>query len=163
MTLPTRFLPALFALLLLAACGGEKSEGTTAAGTPDEPGAEAHDHDHDHEEGPHGGAVVILGDHELHLEVLHHMDEQAVEIYAYDADMNPVDLDQAPKLNLAGAAGKVGLTAESMDDGGWRFVHESLAEEPGRARFQVQVAGKTYVPEMPEEHDHGDHEEHAHD
>jgi hypothetical protein len=156
----TRYLLPLLAVLALAACGGE----TTPTPTDEHGAHEGHDdHDHGHEEGLHGGAVVLLGDHAYHLEVLHHDDEKAIEVFTYDAEMQPVQPDGPPKLNLATSDGAVKLTAEKMQDGGWRFVHDALAGEPERARFEVALGGVTWRPDMPE-HDHGDHDhEHDHD
>lgn len=46
-----------------------------------------HDHDHDHHAhaAPHGGALVELGDHEAHIEVVRDVERAELVLYVFDA------------------------------------------------------------------------------
>ena len=143
-------LPALAAALLLAACGAEQT--TSTAPEPDA---------HSHDQGAHGGAIVVLGDHFAHVEGLHAMADSAADIWVTDGNMKPLDVDKAPVLNLVTDEGSVRVTATKKGDG-WRFVHESLAGHPEKARLTLVIGGKTYTPDLPHGHAHDDHDHAAH-
>jgi hypothetical protein len=148
----------LAATALFAACGGDRPSSPAGEGGGEGHEEAAHDDGaHDHAVGPHGGAMVVLGDHEVHLEALHHEAEHAVEVYAYDADLGPLAFDAAPMLKVAGPGGQVSLTGTAVDGGGWRFEDDALASEPERARFQIRIGGMTFVPDLPA-HAHGEDE-----
>jgi hypothetical protein len=142
------------ALLVLGACGAEQ---TTA---PD-PTADAHD-DHSHDAGEHGGPVVVLGDHVAHVEGLHDMVEEVVDIWITDGAFQPMEPDLPPVLNLVTDEGSVRVTAKPHGDG-WRFEHEAFADHPEKARLSIKIGGKTYNPDLPHGDEHGDHAHDDHD
>ncbi|NIL98908.1 MAG: hypothetical protein GTO26_12710 [Planctomycetales bacterium] len=98
-------------LCLLTGCPAAPPPSQTAQKDHDHDDHDAddhdHDHDHDHEHGhgdhgPHGGLLLVSGDHQHHFElVLGHTDDK-ITIYPLDAKVRqaaPVPL-QAVKLNL---------------------------------------------------------------
>lgn len=162
MKIPTTLL-ALFAAFLLGACGDKDAEHGHG---PDD------DHDHAHEEhgeGEHGGAILELGAHEAHLELLHKPDTGAVSVWVLDQDLKELPIADPVVLNLVFESGPKQLTGTpvSPKDGKtahWSFRDEALKGEPKSGRIQVKVGGKTYNPEYDDGHDHDhEHEDDDHD
>src|SRR5438045_6213064 len=93
-------------LFFLTGCPGEtpqpKKPVTTATGHADHD--EDHDHDHHHhhaDKGPHGGALVAIGEDDAHLEFVLDADTGKLTAYVLDgAAEKPVAIKQA-KLQLA--------------------------------------------------------------
>ena len=142
----------------LAACKAE----TTSSSTPAETVHEGDAHEgHDHGEAPHGGHVVILGDHAAHLEIAHG-DGGELIVYGLDADMEPLGLDEAPVLNLLTDEGSVAVRGTAGADGGWVLEHDALMDHDVTGRFRLRLGGKTYSAEY-SACDHGDeHDDCAH-
>ncbi len=136
---------------------------------------DAHDHGHP-SEGPHGGALIELGNEEYHVELVH--DEQAgtVTIYILDAAAKaPVAIAASDvALNLKhegqGKQFKLGASPNQGDPQGKssRFVSsdkelaEELDHEHGDAQLVVTVNGKQFRAKIEHHHeddghDHGDH------
>jgi len=71
---------------------------------------EAHDHDHDHDhDAPHGGALVVVGDEEAHVEFV--LDPETGKLTAYVLDAHaedPVPVAH-PELKLAVTLEKEGV------------------------------------------------------
>lgn len=151
------------AALLLAACGDPNAtcgDGGDCDDCGDCGGAhEGHDHAH----GPHQGAVLILGDHAAHLEVCIAHDMSMIEVFASDADMKPVGLDEPPVLKLMheGKSHRLVSLPGELPEHGYSFVDDVLAAHVEKGRFEVKLGGKTYTPDLPA-HSHGD-DSHAHD
>src|SRR5262245_1267113 len=92
-------------LFILGGCPGEtpaptKTTTTSAAGHQHQDGDEDHDHDHDHhhhhaEKGPHGGALVAIGEDDAHLEIVLDADTGTLKAYVLDGEAaNPVAIKQ---------------------------------------------------------------------
>ena len=129
--------------LLLAACGDKPPEEPQAS---EEQAAPAEEQEaHDHEKGPWGGTIVILGDHEGHIELLPNHDGGAVTIYVYDKDMNEVSLDEPPVMNFVGPDGPVQLEGEG-EGAEWCFFDDTLKKEFKQLRFRLVMGGKTFTP-----------------
>ena len=146
----------LLAAALVAGCGEDKQTEPTKSGD-----AAVDMHGHSHGDGAHGGALVDLGAHEGHIEVVCDHAQKSVTIYVLDPDMNPAPADKPPVLNLKTESGHEQLTAEPVrasDKTAWLFRHDELQHENVTGRFRIAYNGKTYLPDF--EHSHGEH--HAH-
>lgn len=142
-------------LLLSAACGlaacGEKP-------APSAPGG-AHDHAHD-EKPPHGGEVLELGNHEVHLEVMHDHDGGNIGVYVYGASFEKPLHVARPVVNTQGKDGPVEVVLTAVDpkpDGTahhWKGQHAALIADPWVGNLQVVVNGKTYQSPLEGAHAH---------
>lgn len=135
--------------------------------------AHGHDHDHGHgAKGPHGGALIELGDDEFHGELVVNHDTHSVVVYLLGKDAKTAVTTTAPDLTLVigktphtlkakvegGEAGKASVfTLESeevvdraLDDG---FIHGSL---------KVKINDKAYNGEV-DAHFEGSAHDHDHD
>ncbi len=82
-------LPITLLLVFLTGCESRHSHGDH-----DHDHSHAHDHDHDHEHSggghahtaPHGGTLVVLGDHFAHLEIVHDRETGRLDAYVLDAE-----------------------------------------------------------------------------
>lgn len=156
----TRFLSPLLALIVafsFAACGHDEHD--------DDHG---HEHGHGESEGPHGGTLVDVGDHEAHLEIIVDHDKRAVMIHFLTLENEPSMLKEAPLLNLKFASGPKSLVGKAVDGGAagaseWHFRDDALASEPESGRFKIQWNGKTYNPDFEHSHEHGHEHGEDHD
>lgn len=108
---------------------------------------------HTHAAGPHGGYLLALGDHAVHLEIVHNEHWGLVALYVFDADMEPREFDAAPVLCVMLDGDPVRLTGSHEDwdgneDGGWHFEDDALLGEPEGGRFRLLLDGETYTPEF---------------
>ena len=172
-----RFLLLLAASLTFAGCGSPAGNAPVAE--------DAHDHDHAHEEGhahedhdhealgPHGGAIIELGEH--HAELVHDDAAGTVSVYILDGAMKenvPVDAAEATiNVTVDGKGDQFKLAAlpEPGDPQGKssRFVSsdatvgKALDLEGAAAVFVVTIDGTQVRGDI--EHHHEDHDhDHAH-
>src|SRR5579863_247145 len=123
-----RFLLPLVAggLLFLTGCPGETptatKTGTTASTAKDKPdGKDDHDHDHGHhhhhaDKGPHGGALVAIGEDDAHLEIVLDVETGKLTAYVLDGEAEkPISIKQA-KLQLALTLEPAGKGEDKKDD-----------------------------------------------
>jgi hypothetical protein len=146
--------------LALAGCGDKAtpSSGDESASTPEEEG-------HSHASGPHGGQVVIVGDHVAHIEILHEHGAGEAVVHILDGDMKVREIAEAPVLNLLGESGSIRVVGEPGEGGSgpasaWRFRHEALAEGAHEGRLRLKIDGKIYTPDFVHEHEGHDGDEH---
>jgi hypothetical protein len=144
---------ALLVALSLGACGKDEP-----ASSPPSPG-DGHEKEaeHAHEKGPHGGALIVVGEEAAHLEVLHDEEAGRVTVHVLGGDMKPLAIPTPLVLNFSHDGKPVQLqgTPEGAAGGNasvWVFVDEALKGEPEGARFRAVIGGKTYSPSM--EHAH---------
>jgi hypothetical protein len=163
----------LLALLSLVGCG------SPAANAP--PAEEAHEHEHEHAAGPHGGAIIELG--EYHGELVHDDAAGTVTVYVLDgaATANvPVDSKEASiNITREGLGKQFALAASPVEgetDGKTsRFVSSDaeLANEQvnpaAAAVFDITIGEQQFrgMVEHAHEHDHdheheGEEADHAH-
>lgn len=110
-------------------------------------------HDHDHHHGPHDGEIAEVGDDaDTHLEIVHDEKAGKLTVYVLGKDMKtPVNLAEAPKLNLKSKKGNKQLEMTGKDSK-WEATDDLLKEEPD-GRVQVKLAdGKKYNVKL--EHHH---------
>ena len=165
-------LTTAFSALLLAGCGsdpvphdhdgdGKPDHGPEAHGTP-----VPHDHDGDgkpdhgpeaHAEpahpthGVHGGELVEVGEHLLHLEMLHDSAAATLTVYVTGPDgKTPADLSEAPVANLRVAGEPVTVPFEGSGSE-WTLTHDAFKGEP-QGRVAVKAGGKTWKVEMVHTH-----------
>lgn len=151
----------LVALGLLVGCGGD----ARVTDIPPESGHDDHDHAHP-SEGPHGGALIELGNEEYHAELVHDEAVGTVTIYLLDSTAgNPVRIDageitinashegQAEQFQLASNPKESDPEGQSS-----RFVSsdKELGEhlDHGEARLNVTIDGKPYSGKIPADHGH---------
>ena len=136
--------------LLLAGCGeGQPNEGPETI--PKEPPAESAGHaGHSHGahvHGPRGGEVLEVGDHVLHLEVLHDAAAGKLTVYVLDAALKAeAELAEAPvaQIRVAGEPQAIPLTGSGST---WSVTHEVFKGRP-EGRLAVKTGGKSYSVEI---------------
>ncbi len=156
----------LESVVLIAICG---------CGSPEPPPTKATPHaDHDAHahpsEGPHGGALIELGDDAYHAELVLDDDAKTVTIYVLDSAAKisvPIDAAELT-INLKhegrGEQYKVAASADAIDTAGKssRFVSsdaelaEDLDHEGAEPQLAVTINGKQYRGHI--QHDHEDHD-----
>jgi hypothetical protein len=118
---------------------------------------------HSHEEGPHGGSVVVVGDHVAHLEIIHHCEDTKLAIYILGEDMKtPVEADGDVLLNIKTVEEPTQITAKPLEGASsFEFVDPVLGSHELEGQVVLPLMGKTYYVTLPEHaHEHeGDHEE----
>lgn len=170
-----RFLLLVAASLVFAGCGSPD------AGAPVAEDAHDHDHDHAHDDhghgelGPHGGAIIELGDN--HAELVHDDAAGTVTVYILDgaaAENVPVDATEATINVTVGDKGdQFKLAASPMEgepDGkSSRFVSsdallgKAIDLEGAAAVFVVSIDGTQYRGNIEHHHEGHDHDhDHAH-
>jgi hypothetical protein len=99
-------------LFFLSGCPGETPAPkvtTSASSASHKDGDEDHDHDHHHhhaEKGPHGGALVAIGQDDAHVEIVLDADSGTLKAYILDGEAEkPVAIKQE-NLQLAVTLGK---------------------------------------------------------
>lgn len=109
-------------LLFLTGCPGETPQnaktGTALSTTKVKPdGDDDHDHDHDHahhhhhaEKGPHGGALVAIGQDDAHLEIVLDAETGTLTAYVLDGEAEKAIAIKQKNLQLA-------ITLEHDHDG----------------------------------------------
>jgi hypothetical protein len=147
-----RELALIVAAAALVACGKESppAGGTPASGGPSTQ-APAHAH-----EGKHGGALVDLGDHEGHLEVVHDAKAGTLSAWVTDADLKPVAVE-APVVNLTAGGVQVPMmpaAGGTSPTDAWTATHEALKADPLEGRIRVKIGDRTYQAAIPHAHGH---------
>lgn len=162
-------LAALAAALRLGQPAVVCAQGKGAAKAPPAAGAAGHEHP-DH--GPHGGALIELGNEKFHAELLHDEKSQTITVYVLDgtaknevpipAKFVRINIKRAGKgeqFQLKPAAQKhetAGQTARfTLKDG---TLCDRLHAEGVDARLVVEIEAKSYSGRVVHSHDH----EHAH-
>ena len=115
-------------------------------------------------EPPHGGALLEIGEHVAHIELVHEPDKGRVVLYILDAKVEkPVAIKDAPKLNLMTADGAKQVLSKAVepDKDGMASQFEAnddlLKADPLKGRIAVVFDGKKYNVEIKEaegEHEH---------
>ena len=156
--------------VIVFADGAKKTDPKAAASK--EATAKKDEHDHP-SEGPHGGALIELGEEEYHAEIVFDEKADTVTIYVLGSnakDLVPID---APEIFINLKHGskpeqfKLKASATKTDPKGKasRFVLKDedlmhdLHHDDANARLRVKIAGKSYSGKI-DAHDH-DHAEHA--
>ncbi len=158
--------------LWTAGCGPNSSTTPTAATqTGQGPAAEPHVHP---TEGPHGGQLVELGDHEYHAEVLHEHDSHSVIVYLLDGHAEEYVAIAEPEITLqvfhdgeyisyalkaVAEPGAVDGTASQFRADDDALCHAIADDEDFKGTLQVTVEGKRYSGTVTA---CGDHEEGEH-
>jgi hypothetical protein len=154
------------------------SFGAFAAAEPaKKPEAKAPANEHDHpDEGPHGGALIELGEEEYHAEVVLDDKTHSVIIYVLGAnakDAVPIDApevvinlkhgDKPEQFKLKASPAKTDPKGKSS-----RFavkdedLMHDLHHKDAQARLRLKIGGKSFSgPIAAGHHDHHDHAEHA--
>ena len=132
----------------------------------------AKEHDHPHE-GPHGGALIELGEEEYHAEIVMEEKTHSVIVYLLGSNAKDYVAIEAPEVVINLKHGtkpeqfKLKASPTKTDPKGKasRFVlkdHDlvhDLHHDDADARLRVKIAGKSYSGKIAA-HDH-DHAEHA--
>lgn len=164
----------LAALTVGAGCGNEGDYKTSGQVSQEKGAAPAEDaHHHDHAKGPHGGAIIELGEEEHHAELVVDHDLHLVQLFLLGPDAKTPSLTKATEVKLAlGALGDHVLKAAPLEgeaDGNTsRFqldnedvVHKLLDAPEVEGSLEVTVGEKPFVGKVHahfnEEHDH-DHD-----
>ena len=139
------------AAMVCAGCGDSKN----GADGPDPKGEHGH-------EGPHGGHLIEIGDHEYHGEAVHDEAKGTVTIYILDKTAkkaHPIEAKEVV-INIAHAGKaeqfKLAASPDAGDPEGKssRFVsndkhlHDDLHEKNAKARLVVSIGGKSYTAEI---------------
>jgi hypothetical protein len=151
--------------------GGDTPDGNGPDGNGQENGgteADAHDHS---QEGPHGGHLIVLGEEEYHVELLHDEATHTVTIHILDATgKENVAIDQTGIVlhvfqggefvthTLAAVGGEDTSSEFSIADE--KLCDLLLHSEELKGRVNVTVDGKDYVGMI--DHTGHDHTGHAH-
>ena len=152
--------------LLLAGCGGGKQdEFKPLENQPEQVEME----DHHHDEGPHGGHIIDLGDHEYRAELT--MDEQSRQVTVYllehDTD-DPVAIeDESITLNLRAGDQPTQVALQPAPQEGDPEGKASRFQAPGdqipeqikdieelEGELSVKIGEKSYTGEIEHDHDH---------
>lgn len=124
---------------------------------------------HDHpDKGPHGGALVELGDEEYHAEFIH--DEKAASVIVFILDgaakkLVPIEAKEAHIYLKSGAEPRrYALKASPLESdvkgkasrftSGDKILLARLHDEDTDARLQVTIAGSPYSGRIVHDHDH---------
>ncbi len=151
---------SLLMLLSLVGCGSPAANAPLAEDA----------HEHEHAAGPHGGAIIELG--EYHGELVHDDAAGTVTVYVLDgaATANvPVDAKEAViNITREGLAKQFNLSATPIEGepAGWtsRFVSsdaelaKELDNEGVAAVFVVSINGQQHRGMVEHHHDDHDHE-----
>lgn len=155
------------AAALLTGCNRE----STPNSPPQPPaGEKAHDHDHG-AHGPHGGALVELGDDEYHAEVLCDAAAGDVTVYILDGSAkSPVSID-APEVVINFVRGgepaerRIPAAPQEGDPPGKssRFVSSkdpdfvrAMKAPDAKPRLRATIGGTPFNGPIELEHEHGD-------
>ena len=112
---------------------------------------------HSHGEGVHGGAMMVSGDHNLHIEMIQHEAEGKVDLYITGADAKTaIDLAEAPKLNLIAEGGnkQIVSTAVAGEAGHFEAIDDALKAHPLKGRIAVTMEGTPYALTIDDGHGH---------
>lgn len=102
--------------------------------------------------GPHGGAIVEVGDKEdHHVELVHDDKAGKITVYFLLADQKTAfNVKEAPKLNLKTKAGNKQLELKGADSK-WEVTDDVLKEGPNGRMSVVLPDGKKYNVKLEEE------------
>lgn len=102
----------------------------------------------------HGGTILEVGEEAAHIEFVHDEKAGKITLYIMGGDAKtPLNLKEAPKLNLKTKAGNKQLDAKGAD-ATWSVEDESLKEEP-KGRIALTLPdGKKYNVAIEDKHDH---------
>jgi hypothetical protein len=141
---------AIVAACLLAGCG---TDAKTAGKTP------APEQGHGHH-GAHGGALIEVGDHVAHVEVVHDPKAGSVTLHMVGKDgKTPLKLTHAPDLRLVTTKGPKVLETRPVGgdaEGASRFdvTDPVLQADPLEGRIALEIGSKRYNPELEEAREH---------
>jgi hypothetical protein len=156
---------ALLALILslgLLGCGGPEKKPPVVKNGND------HGHDHEeghHHEGPHGGLVAAIGEHENHLEWTHNDKTNVVALIVLDgkkeknvpiAMENLVVVADGKEYTLDAVNPEEGKTARfELKDADFLGVIESLSDKVTAEVKEIEINGKKHEHvKLIEDHDH---------
>ncbi|MDJ0974475.1 MAG: hypothetical protein QNJ98_08465 [Planctomycetota bacterium] len=152
-----QWIPLLLLTLALAACGDKHDHD------------DDHDHDHDHHaQGPHGGQIADIGDHEAHLEIITDHGAEKMVVHVLTEENKEMRIKEAPVLTLKfpdGPKTLEGVAVGGNEDGAseYHYRDKSLANEFESGKFRVKWKGKTYQVAFEHDHEHGHEHGHDHD
>jgi len=137
----------------------------------------AYSDEHNHaSKGPHGGAIVELGDEELHAEILHNDESSAVTVYLLDSEVKRYMTVSTQEIAINVKHGGKGLQfrlkakPQQSDREGRtsRFetkspqLIEMLDDHDAVAQLSLKVGKKSYVGRITHNHDHEHGDGHSH-
>jgi len=120
-------------------------------------GEKKEEHKHDDHKAPHGGALLEVGEHLAHIELVRDEKSGKITLYILGKDAKTaVALTDAPKINLKGKAGKKQLETKSVGVTGAEFeaTDELLKAHELEGRIVVTIAGKKYNVDLKDDHGH---------
>lgn len=158
----------MIALSLSVTCGIHAEDKKPA----DKGAAKKEEHDHP-AEGPHGGALIELGEEEYHAEIVMEDKTHSVIIYLLGSNAKDLVPVESPEVFINLKHGnkpeqfKLKASPTKTDPKGKssRFVLKDedlmhdLGHENAQARLRVKIAGKSFSGKI--EAEHHDHAEHA--
>lgn len=136
------------------------------------------EHGHQHPtKGPHGGAIVELGDEELHAEVLHDDAAGTVTVYLLDGEVKRYMTIASPEIvinvrhNKKAVQFKLKAKPQSSDRDGrssrFEVKNQQLVElldaHDAEAQLKLVVGKRSYVGKIVHNHDHDHGHDHNHD
>ena len=138
-------------------------------------GDDAHEHNHP-TKGPRGGALVELGDGELHAELLHDDEVGTVTVYLLDAEARRYVSVETPEMVIGvrhdGQPEQFRLKANPQkgDQPGLTSCYAIksprlvalLDDHDTEARMGIKIGGRSFVGRIAHVHDHDHGDAHAH-
>jgi hypothetical protein len=112
---------------------------------------------HSHGEGAHGGAMMVSGDHKLHVEMVQHEDEGKLELFITGDDAKtPVAPAEAPRLNLIAESGNKQIVTRAVagETGHYEAIDDALKAHPLEGRIAITVEGTPYALTIDDGHGH---------
>ena len=157
-----KWIPLLCLIVALAACGDKHHD--------DDGHGHDHDGDHHHGQGPHGGELADIGDHEGHLEIVTDHGAEKIRVYVLTTKNEDMRIKEAPVLTLKfkdGPKTLEGVAVGGNADGASEFHYrdKSIAKEFEGGKFRLTMKGKTYQVAFEHDQDHGhghDDDDHGH-
>lgn len=154
------FTIGILCLVMALGCTDHDHSGDTAK-------EEVDSHDHGEATGPHGGVILEVGSEVAHLEVIHHPEEEALDLYLMGVDGKTViKADQPIRLNIKTEEGPKQITAAVLAEGdgdGFEAKDPAFAEHGLNGQVVILLNGKEYFVALPEhcnEHEHETDESH---
>lgn len=159
--------------LISAGCEQPGGNFKTASQIKQEKGAAGHTDDHDHGAGPHGGAIVELGDEEYHAEVVVDGKTHALKVYLFGKDAKtPAPIAATEVTVTTEDDKKLALKAAPQTGDGdgksslFELTDEAAVDAIAKAGYlhgslQLEAEGKPYRGDIDAHFDGSAHEDHA--